>query len=159
MLVNCVAYQDGRKVADIQKREIRSYLARPDCFVWVALRDADAAELAEMQDEFDLHALAVEDAAHGNQRPKEREHHTIPPPEPDQYPEAVEFAGALARRLDDGRQQGEFERLLLVASPDFLGTLRKKLSRPTAKLVDRSLDANLTHLDADDIRKHLPEII
>ena len=96
---------------------------------------------------------------HGNQRPKEREHHTIPPPEPDQYPEAVEFAGELARRLDDGRQQGEFERLLLVASPDFLGTLRKKLSRATAKLVDRSLDANLTHLDADDIRKHLPEII
>ena len=26
MLVNCVAYQDGRKLADIQKREIRSYL-------------------------------------------------------------------------------------------------------------------------------------
>ena len=74
MLVNCVAYQDGRKLADIQKREIKSYLARPDCFVWVALRDADAAELAEMQDEFDLHALAVEDAAHGNQRPKIEEY-------------------------------------------------------------------------------------
>ena len=74
MLVNCVAYHDGRKLADIQKREIKSYLARPDCFVWVALRDADAAELAEMQDEFDLHALAVEDAAHGNQRPKIEEY-------------------------------------------------------------------------------------
>ena len=58
MLVNCVAYQDGRKLADIQKREIKSYLARPGCFVWVALRDTDAAELAEMQDEFDLHELA-----------------------------------------------------------------------------------------------------
>jgi magnesium transporter len=33
MLVNCVAYQDGRKLADIQKREIKSYLERPDCFV------------------------------------------------------------------------------------------------------------------------------
>jgi magnesium transporter len=74
MLVNCVAYQDGRKLAEIQKREIRSYLERPDCFVWVALRDADAAELAEMQDEFDLHELAVEDARQGNQRPKLEEY-------------------------------------------------------------------------------------
>jgi magnesium transporter len=74
MLVNCVAYQDGRKLAEIQKREIRSYLERPDCFVWVALRDADAAELAEMQDEFGLHELAVEDARQGNQRPKLEEY-------------------------------------------------------------------------------------
>ena len=74
MLVNCAAYQNGRKLADIQKREIKSYLGRPDCFVWVALRDTDAAELAEMQDEFDLHELAVEDAAHGNQRPKIEEY-------------------------------------------------------------------------------------
>jgi magnesium transporter len=74
MLVNCVVYQDGRKLAEIQKREIRAYLERPDCFVWVALRDADAAELAEMQDEFDLHELAVEDARHGNQRPKIEEY-------------------------------------------------------------------------------------
>jgi magnesium transporter len=74
MLVNCVVYQDGKKLADIQKREIKSYLQRPECVVWVALRDADAAELAEMQDEFDLHELAVEDARQGNQRPKFEEY-------------------------------------------------------------------------------------
>jgi magnesium transporter len=74
MLVNCVAYQDGKKLAEITKREIKSYLGRPGCFVWVALRDADAAELAEMQEEFDLHELAVEDAHHGHQRPKIEEY-------------------------------------------------------------------------------------
>ena len=74
MLVNCVAYQDGRKLAEITQREIRSYVSRPDCFVWVALRDADAVELAEMQDEFDLHELAVEDSRHGHQRPKIEEY-------------------------------------------------------------------------------------
>ncbi len=74
MLVNCVAYQDGKKLAEITKREIKSYVSRPDCFVWVALKDADAAELAEMQDEFDLHELAVEDARHGHQRPKIEEY-------------------------------------------------------------------------------------
>jgi magnesium transporter len=74
MLVNCAVYQDGKKLADIQRREIKSYLQRPECFVWVALRDPDAAELAEMQDEFDLHELAVEDARHGEQRPKIEEY-------------------------------------------------------------------------------------
>jgi magnesium transporter len=74
MLVNCVVYEDGRKLADIEKNQIRSYLARPGCFVWVALKDATEAELAEMQEEFDLHQLAVEDSRHGHQRPKLEEY-------------------------------------------------------------------------------------
>jgi magnesium transporter len=74
MLINCVAYEEGRKLADIDKRDIRSYLQRPGCFVWVALRDATDDELTEMQEEFDLHPLAVEDARHGHQRPKIEEY-------------------------------------------------------------------------------------
>lgn len=74
MLINCSAYQDGKKLADIPIADISDYLERPDCFVWVALRDADTAELDEMQVEFGLHALAVEDAHHGHQRPKIEEY-------------------------------------------------------------------------------------
>ena len=74
MLINCVAYEEGRKLADIDKRDIRNYLGRPGCFVWVALRDATEEELTEMQEEFDLHPLAVEDARHGHQRPKIEEY-------------------------------------------------------------------------------------
>jgi len=74
MLINCVAYEEGRKLADIDKRDIRNYLGRPGCFVWVALRDATEEELSEMQEEFDLHPLAVEDARHGHQRPKIEEY-------------------------------------------------------------------------------------
>jgi len=74
VLVNCVAYQEGRKLADIDRRQISEYLARPGCFVWVALRDASDAELEEMREEFDLHPLAVEDARHGHQRPKIEEY-------------------------------------------------------------------------------------
>ena len=74
MLVNCVAYQDGRKLADIDKHEISNHLARPGCFVWVALRDATGAELEEMREEFGLHELAVEDARNGHQRPKIEEY-------------------------------------------------------------------------------------
>src|SRR5260370_34070487 len=74
MLVNCVVYQEGRKLAELDKREIHSYLTRPGCFVWVALKDPTEAELAEMQEEFGLHELAVEDARHGHQRPKIEEY-------------------------------------------------------------------------------------
>jgi magnesium transporter len=70
MIINCVAYQNGRKLADIQVSEISSYVARPDCFVWVGLKDPEPAELEAMQREFGLHELAVEDAHHGHQRPK-----------------------------------------------------------------------------------------
>jgi magnesium transporter len=74
MLVNCVAYEEGRKLADIDLREIHNYLARPGCFVWVALKDATAEELEAMREEFSLHELAVEDARHGHQRPKIEEY-------------------------------------------------------------------------------------
>ena len=74
MLVNCVVYERGERLADIDVSEIRSHLTKPDCFVWVALKDPDAAELSLLQDEFGLHELAVEDAQHGHQRPKIEEY-------------------------------------------------------------------------------------
>ena len=46
MLVNCVAYQNGKKLADIPVEEIGRYVSRPECFVWVALKDPEPAELA-----------------------------------------------------------------------------------------------------------------
>lgn len=74
MLINCVVYRDGRKVADIATEDISSWVHQPDCFVWVALRDADPDELRQMQREFDLHELAVEDAGNGHQRPTMEEY-------------------------------------------------------------------------------------
>lgn len=70
MLLNCVAYHRGQKLSDIQLSDVRAHLERPDCFVWVALKDPEAAELASLQEEFGLHELAVEDAQKGHQRPK-----------------------------------------------------------------------------------------
>lgn len=74
MLINCVVYQQGQKLADIDVEEIGRWVSRPDCFVWVALRDATEVELASMQREFGLHDLAVEDARRGYQRPKVEEY-------------------------------------------------------------------------------------
>lgn len=74
MLINCVSYQDGKKLADIPVEAISDYVERPDCFVWVGLCDAQPQELSQMQHEFGLHELAVEDARRGHQRPKIEEY-------------------------------------------------------------------------------------
>jgi magnesium transporter len=74
MLVSCVAYEQGRKIADIPVADVSEYVHRPDCFVWVALFEPTQAELDEIADEFGLHELAVEDARKGHQRPKIEEY-------------------------------------------------------------------------------------
>ncbi|RKT27086.1 magnesium transporter [Paraburkholderia sp. RAU2J] len=74
MLINCAAYQDGRKLADIDIDSISDYVARPECFVWVALKEPGPGELSVMQHEFGLHELAIEDAQNGHQRPKIEEY-------------------------------------------------------------------------------------
>jgi magnesium transporter len=74
MIINCVAYQEGRRIADIAVDEIGAWVGRPECFVWVALKDPEPAELDAMQAQFGLHELAVEDARHGHQRPKIEEY-------------------------------------------------------------------------------------
>jgi magnesium transporter len=74
MLVNCAAYQNGLKVGDIALSDISEYVRMPGCFVWVAVKDPGGEELAELQEEFGLHDLAVEDAHHGHQRPKVEEY-------------------------------------------------------------------------------------
>jgi magnesium transporter len=74
MLVSCVAYEKGRKIADIPVDDISEYVHRPNSFVWVALFEPTQSELDEMAQEFDLHPLAVEDARKGHQRPKIEEY-------------------------------------------------------------------------------------
>src|SRR4051812_43965639 len=61
MLITCVVYANGRKLADISVEDISEYVTRPDCFVWVALFEPTREELDQMAEEFDLHPLAVED--------------------------------------------------------------------------------------------------
>jgi magnesium transporter len=74
MLISCVVYENGKKLADIPKEEIHLHLGKPGRFVWVALKESDPAELEAMRAQFDLHELAVEDALHGHQRPKVEEY-------------------------------------------------------------------------------------
>jgi len=138
MLISCVAYQDGAKLADIIPDQIPEYLRRPKCFVWVALHDPLPAELADMQKAFDLHPLAVEDALVGHQRPKVEEYgdslftvlHLVEPAENEyQVGELAIFAGAnyvvsvrsrAQKGLAEVRARCEREPKLLRQGPGFV---------------------------------------
>ncbi|SAL05033.1 magnesium and cobalt transport protein CorA [Caballeronia arationis] len=74
MLIACVAYQDGRKLGGITVEQISDYAQKPECFVWVALKDPEASEMEAMKDEFGLHELAVEDVRAHHQWPKIEEY-------------------------------------------------------------------------------------
>jgi magnesium transporter len=69
-VVNSVAYAEGRRVGDVAIPDISEVLKRPDVFVWVGLHDPSPDLLQEIQKEFGLHDLAVEDARLAHQRPK-----------------------------------------------------------------------------------------
>jgi magnesium transporter len=115
MLINCVAYQDGRKLADIAIGDIGEWVRRSDCFVWVALRDASESELAQMQREFGLHELAVEDARHGHQRPKIEE-----------YGDTVFVVVQLLEAVEGELHVGE---VAIFVGPNFVLSVRNRSSQ------------------------------
>lgn len=70
---------------------------------------------------------------------------------------AVEFARLVGRRIGAARNQGEVDRVVLVAAPATLGLLRASLDAPTRQLVVGEYDLNLVHLKAAEIQAHLPD--
>jgi magnesium transporter len=69
-IVNCAAYKNGRKESDIKLNEVKGKLAEPNTFVWIGMYAPSADLLSVVQKEFNLHELAIEDAANAHQRPK-----------------------------------------------------------------------------------------
>lgn len=69
-VINCAAYCEGRRVASVEIKDINEVLKKPDQFVWVGLHEPDAEMLQQVQREFGLHDLAIEDALRAHQRPK-----------------------------------------------------------------------------------------
>lgn len=71
--------------------------------------------------------------------------------------EAVKFARRISRRLDEARRKGEYDELIVVAGPPFLGLMRKEMSRPTRERVVHEIRKDLVHSPVESLRRHLPE--
>jgi magnesium transporter len=115
MLVKSVVYEHGKRVAEIELGQIRSHLKRPDSFVWVALSDPSAETLAEMQQQFGLHPLAVEDACHGHQRPKI-----------DEYGDSLFVVIHTMESADTALRVGE---VAIFAGPNYVLSVRRGVER------------------------------
>lgn len=70
-VVNAAVYNTSGKLRDISLDEISDVLADDDgSFVWVGVYEPEDSVLDKLQEEFDLHDLAIEDARNAHQRPK-----------------------------------------------------------------------------------------
>jgi magnesium transporter len=54
MLINCVAYAKGKRLADLSLADVPAWLAANEGFVWVALRDPDPREIEAARVAFNL---------------------------------------------------------------------------------------------------------
>jgi magnesium transporter len=69
-VVNSAVYAGGRKVADVPIEAAGEWAKRPGHVVWIGLFEPDDELLQRVQQQFDLHPLAIEDAASAHQHPK-----------------------------------------------------------------------------------------
>ena len=72
--------------------------------------------------------------------------------------EADRFAKELAAYLDKARANHQFEQLVLIAAPEFLGLLRRHLSPEAQKLLTRAVSKNLVQCDEAVIRQTALEL-
>jgi magnesium transporter len=124
MLIACVAYQDGRKLGDITVDEISDYVQKPECFVWVALKDPEPEELDAMKQEFGLHELAVEDV---------RSHHQWPKIE--EYDDSLFAVMHTVERKEDCTL--EFGEVDVFAGPNYILSVRMRTTHGFKKVRER----------------------
>ena len=70
--------------------------------------------------------------------------------------EAIEFAKQIDAHLEKSHNQGEYDKLAIVAAPAFLGLLCKNMNAKVSDLVVYELDKNLLHCSGDELKGHLP---
>ncbi len=72
---------------------------------------------------------------------------------------AVRFAKELADLLEKNQQKKTYMNLIVVAAPHFLGLLRKELGKGVTELVSLEIDKDLTMMEPQAIREHLPQYL
>lgn len=71
--------------------------------------------------------------------------------------EQIRFAKLIVDRLEQGRVENDFQRLVVVAAPAFLGQLRANFGAPLSSLVSLEVDKDYTSLRPEALRARLPE--
>jgi protein required for attachment to host cells len=69
--------------------------------------------------------------------------------------EVKRFAKSLATRLESARNDGSFQKLVLIAPAAFLGALRSELGKDVMNLVSREVDKNLIQQPTENFRQYV----
>ena len=127
-LIDNAVYKDGVRVATPASLDDAYALQEAHTgFAWIGLYRPSDEELASVATEFELHPLAIEDAALGHQRSKvERYGDTL-------------FVVLRPARYDDEREELDIGELHLFVGPDFVITIRHAES-PDLGAVRRRLE-------------------
>ncbi len=110
--MDCAAYADGRRLGQVAIADISEVLAEPDRFVWIGLFEPDEALLREVQGEFGLHDLAVEDAHRAHQRPKL-----------ERYGDSL-FVALRTAKMDPATRRAEFGETHIFVGPRYVVSVR-----------------------------------
>jgi magnesium transporter len=116
MIVDCAHYRDGRRQHEgsMSPEDAAAICRSEPGFVWAGMVEPSPEELAQMQETFGLHELAVEDAQSFHLRPKI-----------EQYESDVSFVVLRTARYVDEREEIEFGEISVFISPSFVITVRQ----------------------------------
>lgn len=124
-VVNCATYSEGRRVANVEIEDISEALKLPDRFVWIGLHEPSEDLLKQIQQEFQLHELAIEDAHRAHQRPKL-----------ETYGDTI-FIVLRTAHMNEVRKEIEFGETHLFLGRNFVVSIRHGSSRSYADVRSR----------------------
>lgn len=84
--------------------------------------------------------------------------HALAPDVDSSEHERAVFAKEIGSYIEQARQRHQFKKLLLIAEPKMLGSLRKELSGDTMNLVKRELSKNITQQDEREIKRYVASV-
>jgi magnesium transporter len=117
VIIDCAHYREGRRQheAPMTVEQAAATCTREDAgFVWLGMFEPSSEELAEVQESFGLHDLAVEDAQSYHLRPKV-----------EQYGGEILFVVLRTARYDDAAEEVRFGEISLFLGPRFVVSVRQ----------------------------------
>jgi protein required for attachment to host cells len=142
--------------------------------IWVLVADAARARLFQVEQPRQTLAPALgEELIGSNLRSREigsdrpgrtfdsggqGRHAMEPPTDPARHAQE-EFARDVVRLLDEKRTSRAFERLIVVAPPQFLGDLRGLMPQQLRESVSAEIAKDLSKLPAHELQDHLRDVL
>ncbi|WP_438971852.1 host attachment protein [Methylophaga sp.] len=81
--------------------------------------------------------------------------HAMEPRTEPKETEVMHFAHDLGERLENARRVGDYNDLVLISSPGFLGVLKQSLGNVTQKHISQTINKNLVQKSEAEIRDYL----